>query len=260
MSLWARGGTQPLVVQYFERNRFEHHPENAGTQYEVLLGAFGRVVTAGRENEEPFKPAEPVKTRDAKYFPETQHNIRLGAFVTYWNTHGGLSIHGYLISEQFEEKNPVDGKTYLVQYFERSRFEYHPENVGTPYEVLLGQLGTEVARKKGYPYGWYPLYGRAADYSWVSGRLVFDGRLCIVCGCTTVRYNQTGTFLDKGVSVRQVGPGWEAGSAQLKLTSGDFLVLFGSISQQALDAEPNPSETCEKPRYSTDKVQRNPAR
>src|SRR5436189_115583 len=85
----------------------------------------------------------------------------------------------------------------VVQYFERNRFEYHPENVGTPYEVLLGQLGTEVARKKGYPYGWYPLYGRAADYSWVSGRLVFDGRLCIVCGCTTVRYNQTGTFLDK---------------------------------------------------------------
>lgn len=32
------GGT----VQYFERRRMEIHPENAGTQYEVLLGLLGR--------------------------------------------------------------------------------------------------------------------------------------------------------------------------------------------------------------------------
>jgi hypothetical protein len=29
----------------------------------------------------------------------------------------------------------------MVQYFERARFELHPENAGTQYEVLLGQLG-----------------------------------------------------------------------------------------------------------------------
>ena len=37
-----------------------------------------------------------------------------------------------------------DGKTYLVQYFERNRLEYHPENKGTPYEVLLGLLGVQT--------------------------------------------------------------------------------------------------------------------
>jgi hypothetical protein len=36
------GGT--YAVQYFERRRMEHHPENAGTLYEVLLGLLGRDV------------------------------------------------------------------------------------------------------------------------------------------------------------------------------------------------------------------------
>jgi hypothetical protein len=31
-------------VQYFERRRMEHHPENAGTDYEVQLGLLGKVV------------------------------------------------------------------------------------------------------------------------------------------------------------------------------------------------------------------------
>ncbi len=29
-------------MQYFERARFEQHPENKGTQYEVLQGLLGR--------------------------------------------------------------------------------------------------------------------------------------------------------------------------------------------------------------------------
>jgi len=37
-----------------------------------------------------------------------------------------------------------------VQYFERARFEYHPENAGTPYVVLLGLLGTDEVRNKGW--------------------------------------------------------------------------------------------------------------
>jgi hypothetical protein len=31
-----------------------------------------------------------------------------------------------------------------VQYFERNRFEYHPENAGTPYEIQLGLLGGDL--------------------------------------------------------------------------------------------------------------------
>jgi polysaccharide biosynthesis protein PslG len=46
--------------------------------------------------------------------------------------------------------NPEDGKTYVVQYFERNRFEWHPENRGTPYEVLLGALGNTLLKLKGW--------------------------------------------------------------------------------------------------------------
>ena len=38
---------------------------------------------------------------------------------------------GLPISQPFMETNKGDGKTYLVQYFERQRFEYHPEYKGT---------------------------------------------------------------------------------------------------------------------------------
>ena len=46
------------------------------------------------------------------------------------------------------ETNPTDGKQYLTQHFERARFEYHPENAGTPYDVLLGLLGRELTGTK----------------------------------------------------------------------------------------------------------------
>ena len=42
------------------------------------------------------------------------------------------------------EKSSTDGSTYPTQHFERARFELHPENAGTPYEVLLGLLGREL--------------------------------------------------------------------------------------------------------------------
>jgi hypothetical protein len=36
-----------------------------------------------------------------------------------------------------------DGKRYAVEYFERARFEYHPENAA-PYDMLLGQFGRQI--------------------------------------------------------------------------------------------------------------------
>jgi hypothetical protein len=47
------------------------------------------------------------------------------------------------LTEEFIEISPTNGQPYTVQYFERNRFEYHPENAGTDYEVLLGLLGAE---------------------------------------------------------------------------------------------------------------------
>lgn len=133
-----------FLSQWFERNRFEYHPELAGTPYEVEMGLLGREVTQGRENETPFKPTSSSAVAvPHTYFSETQHNV-LPVFMNYWNAHGGLSQFGYPISESFQEKNPSDGKTYMVQYFERARFEYHPEFANTPYLVELGLLGNQL--------------------------------------------------------------------------------------------------------------------
>jgi outer membrane protein assembly factor BamB len=50
-----------------------------------------------------------------------------------------------------QEISPIDGKTYMMQYFERAVFEYHPENQ-PPYDVLLSLLGT-LAYEQNYPTG-----------------------------------------------------------------------------------------------------------
>ncbi|NJN15009.1 MAG: hypothetical protein HC822_01200 [Oscillochloris sp.] len=137
------------TVQYFERARFEYHPEYAGTQYEVLLGLLGNWVTEGRRGEQPFQPVADPRIPTGRYFPETGHTLA-PEFLNYWQRNGGLPIYGYPISEPFYEVNAADGQRYLVQYFERNRFEYHPEYAGTPYEVLLGLLGNEYLQAQGW--------------------------------------------------------------------------------------------------------------
>ncbi len=98
----------------------------------------------------PFKPLQPVaSTADRVYFPQTGHTLAYG-FKQFWDTHGGLAVFGYPISEEFSERDAATGKTYTVQYFERYRFEYHPEFAGTPYEVSLGLLGVQTAPQQ-YP-------------------------------------------------------------------------------------------------------------
>ncbi len=136
--------------QYFERAVFEYHPENAGTPYVVLLTRVGADLTQSRSGEAPFKPIGAFdNSNDHVYYPETQHSLNYG-FKTFWNDNGGLPNFGYPLSEEFDEKNqdpPAgDGQVHTAQYFERARFEYHPEYKGTKYEVLLGLLGREYLK------------------------------------------------------------------------------------------------------------------
>ncbi|HUS14046.1 MAG TPA: hypothetical protein VM536_03415 [Chloroflexia bacterium] len=136
-----------FLVQYFERNRFEYHPEHAGTEYEVLLGLLGNSLTVGRFF--PRGAAFPSNPTHL-YFRETGHGLE-GAFLQYWRARGGLALFGYPVSEELQETSLTDGKSYTVQYFERNRFELHPENAGTPYEVLLGLLGRDYLARFGQP-------------------------------------------------------------------------------------------------------------
>ncbi|HET7037504.1 MAG TPA: hypothetical protein VFI42_17595, partial [Thermomicrobiaceae bacterium] len=68
----------------------------------------------------------------------------------YWQQHGGLAVFGYPISEDFQEVSQTDGQEHTVQYCERARLEWHPENQGTPYEFLLGHLGRELLIDRGW--------------------------------------------------------------------------------------------------------------
>lgn len=127
-----------FTVQYFQRARFEYHPEHAGTRYEVQLGLLGDILTSGRQ----FPKATPVATTEnQRYFTETEHVVS-GAFLRFFNSRGGLDIFGYPISEVVEE----NGRS--VQYFQRSRFEYHPQ-LPAIYQITLGSLGEELAEKVG---------------------------------------------------------------------------------------------------------------
>ncbi len=145
-------GGKVYTVQYTQRARFEYHPEFRGTPNEVLLGLLGNTLVESRLSEAPFQPKQASNAQGSQYFPQTQHNVG-PPFLAYWSANGGLPVYGLPRSEAFEERSATDGKTYLVQYFERNRLEFHPENRGTKFEMLLGLLGTEQFQKT---YGYTP--------------------------------------------------------------------------------------------------------
>lgn len=80
-------------------------------------------------------------------FPETGQCIS-GRFREYWEGNGGLQVFGFPITAPAEEFNVDLGRTRLTQWFERERFELHPENA-RPYDVLLGRLGADRLRETG---------------------------------------------------------------------------------------------------------------
>lgn len=151
-----------LTAQYFERQRFEWHPENTGGPYEVHLGRLGAEDAQARDLLET-KVFQPVDSSDAG--DDCEHAAETGQivcseFLTYWRSHGlelgesgvsyreSLALFGYPISRPFTETN-TDGDIVLTQYFERAVFEYHPDN-DAPYQVLLRRLGVEAMTDRGW--------------------------------------------------------------------------------------------------------------
>ena len=109
----------------------------------AMKGFFNVLPASGQ-------PSGTAVVPTSRTFPETGKTVS-GRFLEYWNANGGLAQQGFPLSEPFMEKSDTDGKTYQVQYFERSVFEAHPENK-PPYDVLLSQLGTFRYKEK-YPDG-----------------------------------------------------------------------------------------------------------
>jgi hypothetical protein len=76
-----------------------------------------------------------------------------GRFLDYWRQNGGLPVFGYPISPATQQTNGEG--TFLTQYFERNRFEYHADK-SRPYDVLLGRLGDDRLKQQGRDWTTFP--------------------------------------------------------------------------------------------------------
>jgi hypothetical protein len=144
---------QEITMQRFERNRIELHPWNSAP-YDVQLGRLG-VTRLERQGRDWFTFGKSDAQPGCRYFAETGHNV-CGDILKAWRKNGlqldrsaavseaeSLALFGLPLSDLMVEK--INGKEYQVQWFERARFELHPEN-SAPYNVLLGLLGNEVGK------------------------------------------------------------------------------------------------------------------
>lgn len=142
---------QQVMLQWFERNRLELHPENARPN-DVLLGRLGadRLAQQGRDWTQFGKVDPNSNPKPPDYHPETGHGVSNPLFYNYYHSHGldldgqpgfspaeSLALFGLPLSE-LQHETLSDGQVYLVQWYERARFEQHGN------QVLLGLLGNEV--------------------------------------------------------------------------------------------------------------------
>jgi hypothetical protein len=90
-----------------------------------------------------LSPAPVAAAGGSQYFPTTGHTVS-GPFLAYWQANGGLAIFGNPLSEAQIERDTFRSRNALIEWFERARFELHPQRAGTPYEVELSLLGSQA--------------------------------------------------------------------------------------------------------------------
>ncbi len=103
-----------------------------------------------KRSDQPAARAPQIGDNNAnlRYFTETGHTL-LNGFKQFWDANGGVAQFGYPLTEEFTERNPADDRTYSVQYFERARFEWHPDTAS----VALGKIGLESFNANNKPGG-----------------------------------------------------------------------------------------------------------
>jgi hypothetical protein len=146
-------------VQYFHRGRMELIPENPPGQ-RVVLGPLGELLST---SEPPLD--EPNPRPDRRFFSETGH-IVASAFLHYFEARGGMELLGYPISEMMVENERI------VQYFERARLDWHPENP-PGLQVLLGTLGELYLDQNNFAPG-VGVRDPSTDENYQSDRAPFD--------------------------------------------------------------------------------------
>ncbi|NJN67175.1 MAG: alpha/beta fold hydrolase [Chloroflexaceae bacterium] len=196
---WQDVGGRAVQVQWFERARLEIHPENA-RPYDVLIGHVGRerFEQGGGQFSPPPTHASSLALPDehdgydeqegeCSPFPETGYQV-CGAFLETWRSSGlelddhpgtsraeSLSLFGLPLTEARTE-TLADGNRHTVQWFERARFEWHPEQAPAN-RVLLGLLGREL---RGEAWNQWPRFEPSACPFGVPGGIRVE------CGYLTV--------------------------------------------------------------------------
>lgn len=119
-------GLDGLHVQYFQRARFELHPE---------LPEGGRVVLTdlGRQLYSPGVQLNSYNPLACRIDPDTKYPVCY-AFLDFLDHNGGTAQLGRPISP-FEYRDAV-----IVQYFEKARLEWRPSNP-EGQRVILADLG-----------------------------------------------------------------------------------------------------------------------
>jgi hypothetical protein len=126
-------------IQWYERARLEEWPENSDPAYKIQGGRLGVEYT----DEMVFPTTQPFVSQEGQmYVTKTNYKIA-DEFLAFWEQNGGLDIFGYPISGP--ENEMIQGKLTRVQFFERARLEYHPDDLNGD-RVKVGVLGTVLYR------------------------------------------------------------------------------------------------------------------
>ncbi len=123
------------LVQYFQKARFELLPETPDGQ-RVQVSPLGKYL---------YNPGQPIAVPDnspaCRTFPEGNFEVCY-AFLAFFDEYGGLAQFGEPIS------NLEIQSATVVQFFQRARFEWHPE-MPPGQRVVLSDLGTEYFNAHG---------------------------------------------------------------------------------------------------------------
>lgn len=114
-------------------------PNNFLALNRFLVSAVTILITLAACNNQP----QAYKTDDSaavRYFEETGYRVQ-GEFLQFFDRYGGADSLGYPLTEEIE----MDG--WRVQYFDKGRLEFHPENEPA-YRVTVGWLGDLLNRRQ----------------------------------------------------------------------------------------------------------------
>ena len=121
-------------VQYFQRARFEYHPE-------LPEGQRVQLTSIGKETYTPQNPLNIYSPLGCRIYAETNFAVCF-AFLEFFDKNGGVAQFGYPISP-FEYHENV-----IVQYFEKARLEWRPWNPESQ-RVIISDLGRVYFDKLG---------------------------------------------------------------------------------------------------------------